>query len=369
MVRDSAGVRIVENSLARWQPDDAWRLSPEPIVDIGTTVGDPNYELYRVLGAVRLSTGVIVVANGGSTELRYFDSRGRYLLAAGGQGGGPGEFGWLVGIFRMRGDSVGVDSGNPPRFQVFDADGRFIRAAGRDRGTVRGVFANGSILVDELALDSIPDVEEYLRPNVRLLRRHADAPRSDTLGLFPGTQALYQQHPELGFRMAASRDFLRFTRFAVAGDRVFVADNAEYRVDTYTAGGDWQSSLRWHRPQVPLTDEVVEAWYRSMPTGDDDALVRRRMASARSRPLPETVPAYRDILVDDVGNLWVQEYPLLSGEPQRWTVFDPDGVLLGTMEMPPSFQPYHIGSEFVLGRHRDELDIEHVQLYSLIKPE
>ncbi len=367
VIRDSAGVRIVENTTPRWGEGDAWSLSVEPVVDIGMTEGDANYELFRVRGAVRLSDGTIVVANRGSNDLRFFDGQGRYLLTAGRQGGGPGEFGWVGGIFRMSGDSIGVDSGNPPRFQVFDANGRFIRSVPRDRGTVQGVFSDGSILVEELTLDSIPGIERFLRPNVRLVRIDADRQARDTLGSFPGTQALYQQYSE-GFRMAASRDFLLFTSFAVKDDQLLVADNAEYRVDIRDAGGGWHSSVRQPGWLVPLGDEVLETWFRSLPSGDDEAYVSRRVAGVRRRPSLKTVPAFENILVDDDGNLWVQEYPLQFGDPQRWTVFARNGELLGTMEMPPSFQPYHVGSDFVLGRFQDESDVEHVRLYALIKP-
>ena len=37
--------------------------------------------------------------------------------------------------------------------------------------------------------------------------------------------------------------------------------------------------------------------------------------------------------------------------------------------IPHRFQVYHIGEDFVLGKSTDDLDVEHVQLYELIKPE
>ena len=43
--------------------------------------------------------------------------------------------------------------------------------------------------------------------------------------------------------------------------------------------------------------------------------------------------------------------------------------MLGTMAFPINFVPRHIGDDFVLGSWRDEVDVEHVQLYELIKPE
>ena len=56
-----------------------------------------------------------------------------------------------------------------------------------------------------------------------------------------------------------------------------------------------------------------------------------------------------DALVDDPGNIWVLEYNRPGDGQPRWTVFDPDGRLLGTLEFPIGFTPHHIGEDFVLG--------------------
>ncbi len=94
-------------------------------------------------------------------------------------------------------------------------------------------------------------------------------------------------------------------------------------------------------------------------------MAERRLADM---PFPETMPAYDDFLVDSEGNLWVDEYRRPGAEQPRWKVFDPNGELLGVVETPRRFNVYEIGADFVLGRWADELDIEHVQLYELIKP-
>jgi len=73
-VRDSAGIQIIENAGYLWPEGSGWRLSETPTVDIGESDDDPNYQLYSVVGALRLADGRIVVANSGSSELRFFDA-------------------------------------------------------------------------------------------------------------------------------------------------------------------------------------------------------------------------------------------------------------------------------------------------------
>jgi len=103
-----------------------WRLSPEPVVDIGG--GDREEEqLFRVVGALRLSDDRIVVVNGGTNEIRFYGPGGAFLSASGGEGEGPGEFRRLSALRRLRGDSLFAQDGRLYRSSVFDGQGRFIR--------------------------------------------------------------------------------------------------------------------------------------------------------------------------------------------------------------------------------------------------
>jgi hypothetical protein len=81
-ISDSAGIRVVMNPPPETAP--VWLVSEEPLVEIGGSESDPAQMLFQVRGAVRLSDSMIVVANGGSLELRWYDPRGVQLGTAGG---------------------------------------------------------------------------------------------------------------------------------------------------------------------------------------------------------------------------------------------------------------------------------------------
>ncbi|MYA11691.1 MAG: hypothetical protein F4087_14910, partial [Gemmatimonadetes bacterium] len=87
--RDSAGIRIVENTRP---PEDSrldWRIGAEPLVSIGSTMGDEDPYLFtRVFGITRLSDGRIVIGDEGAKELRVFDQQGYHLETWGGYGEG-----------------------------------------------------------------------------------------------------------------------------------------------------------------------------------------------------------------------------------------------------------------------------------------
>ena len=91
-VSDSAGVELVVTQVPVWSSGHRWMLEPTPTLRIGLTEGDDPYLFEDIRGVVLLDDGRIVVADGLSREVRFFDARGTYLLTAGGPGQGPGEF-------------------------------------------------------------------------------------------------------------------------------------------------------------------------------------------------------------------------------------------------------------------------------------
>ena len=128
VVRDSAGVRIVENVEPRWTAEAAWWLSQEPVTQIGGIEGDPNQELYQVRGAIRLTDGNIIVVSAGTNELRFFRPDGSHIRTVGGQGDGPGEFRFVSWVSQLDGDSLAAFDGRQLRVSYFDPDGGFVRS-------------------------------------------------------------------------------------------------------------------------------------------------------------------------------------------------------------------------------------------------
>ncbi len=122
-LRDSAGIRIVENARPPHGSRLAWRIGPEPSLSIGVLEGDEPHMLFAVRDAIRLADGRIVVANGGSAELRFFDSNGSHLGTRGGRGEGPGEFRELGNVAPWPGDSLVAWFAPGWRISVFDGDG------------------------------------------------------------------------------------------------------------------------------------------------------------------------------------------------------------------------------------------------------
>lgn len=381
VVRDSAGIAIVENSSPVWTEETRWRISPEPEVEIGVLEGEEVYQLNRVSGATVLSDGRIVIANAGSAELRYYDSAGRYLQTVGRRGDGPGEF-QFVGIpYWLAGDSllVGVDPG-ARRLSLFDPEGRYVETygtAGTLRlGSVVGVLADGDIVRLALLPGSGDDDGQARYPMV-VVRHARDGTPADTMARLPGSE-MYRVTERSGAMMTVMQSptpFARTQQVALGGGLVYAGAGDSYEVEIYRTerrASDLAESViqperlvRLQRSNRPVTSSVVAEFRRVQLDRDLDDNSRRRIERYLADVIfPKEMPAYRDLKVDAGGNLWVEEYRAPGEETQpRWEVFDPDGVWLGTVETPVGFQIYEIGEDYLLGLWRDELGVEYVRRY------
>ena len=105
-VSDSAGIQIIENPRPSAGSRLAWEVASQPDLTIGSADGDPPYLFDNVRGATRLRDDHIVIADGGSGELRVFDAAGLHTSTWSRAGEGPREFTSLAGVHGWRGDSL-----------------------------------------------------------------------------------------------------------------------------------------------------------------------------------------------------------------------------------------------------------------------
>jgi hypothetical protein len=379
VVRDSAGITIVENFAPMWREGEAWRLSPEPIDDIGVVDGDPAYQLFQVSVAVRLSDGSVIVANRGSHQLRYFDAGGSHLTSAGGQGGGPGEFADLRWVGLMPGDSVIAYDIAHRRLSVFDSHGIFQRSATVQgpQFFAHGVFADGSVLMYR------PENREegVTRRTIIAVRYGSDGILLDSIVSLPGPELVIESKertlPRGGgvYAYWTSQDlvFGHNSVLAVAGMHLYAGTQDRYEIDVWDTTGTMVTSVRAAHESVPVTQAQVDAYKAealaasSGEHGAEEDIAEHRK-SLEEAPHSEVFPAYGSIVIDAEGNLWVEVYRPPGDDHPRWTVFDAGHRMLGTVETPQNFTVFQIGADFVLGKSTDDLGVEHVQLYTLIKP-
>lgn len=395
LVLDSAGVAIVENRGAVWSGESAWRVDPVPEVEIGGLDAAPEYAVHDVAGALRLDDGRIVIADRGSMELRLYDENGVYLESKGGPGGGPGEFQTLWTLTRYRSDSLMIwDSGNI-RFSVHDQDGDFHRTFKLQPGPEAQphfpgprilALEDGSILGFEW-LSPMNQPEGLYRPVVDYIRFSPTGEPGDVALSVPFREwMLARFDPGIEMRMSGPPTtmtellFARESFLSIHDGTIWVgrAAGAEFALEAY--GGDGTLLRRVENTTfspVPVEPGHVEAEIEGrlaeaermrerMPAMD--AYVKKQKETLEKLPAPEFFPPYQDLRTATDGHVWVQAYAPPGVEPTLWSVFDPEGRLLGEITLPESFAVTDLGPDYVLGTFVDELDVQHVRLHRLIQP-
>ena len=371
---DSAGVTISENSGAEWTEATAWRLSREPTLTIGLFDGPEEYLLFRARGARRLRNGNIVIANEGTHELRFYDPNGTYVRGVGREGEGPGEFRWMTEPWSLGSDSIAVWDSQNGRLTVFDIGGELGRSFRLDpfpeawipRPTPQGILADNSLLVSATVGGRSP--EGLSRRTIGYALYSLEGAHLTTLVRRPGSEinTVTQEHS----RLSGGVPYGRRASVTAFGNRWYYGSSDGWEIEVYSSDGALTHLFRRDEPNRPVTQKMIDE-YRDPILDLYPDMLERMARAGLSRPtteiFPETLPAYRSFIAGDDGSLWVERYTLPSEQPS-WAVFRDDGRYLGVVETPIGGQVTHIGGDFVLVIWEDELEVEHVQMYELIKP-
>jgi hypothetical protein len=366
-VRDSAGIRIVENSTPALG-DSAWTVGVEPTTLIGSTETE---DLLRPRDAKRLEDGRIVVTDELAHQLKFFSSDGTLLQAVGREGEGPGEFGYMWSVEPFAGDSLMIYDYSQRRVSILGTDGSFGRSFAVTFGP--NYWAQG-VLQDSLVFLASPG-EGRRRPEMTgihwdstffILYRGPHLP-IDTIGRYalseqPGVGARRPYH--FGHRM----------QFALDYDRFFMGQSLSYEIGVYTVHGELTRLIRRAYVPVPVSAEckaIFREGYIEVIQAEEGTLSPEQLARALTfiddADYPDNFPAYSAICVDRSGNLWVEDYRAFTEPQSRWSVFDADGRWLTTVRLPDGLQVLEIGEDYVLGFMRDDVGLDRVALFELRK--
>ncbi|MDE0073758.1 MAG: hypothetical protein OXR82_06875 [Gammaproteobacteria bacterium] len=372
VVRDSAGIEIVESARPLWSNSDGWRVESAPVLDLPASGSGPNHEFFQVRGMRRLSDGSLAVANGGSNEVRIYSADGNHTASLGGEGDGPSEFRAIVG-FDNAGDSL----------IVLDANGRVTFFA-PDRALLgtysvplpSGVIAesnavvhlaNGEIVIETRIrfMFGYEGESAMLRQPGGLFRVDAAGGTVDSIGVTAGNEVFMHRNSG-GGAFAGIPLFGRDAFVATHAGRIFLGDAVDMRVEEVTADGGLARILRIPGYPLELSAAAFER-EREARLAAPDELPPMIREFYQDLPVPDRRPAYADVKVDPTGAIWLRPFlaPNEGDGPETWQVLGPDGAWLGGVEIPADLSVMEVGMDFVLGVYRDELDVEHPRMLRL----
>ncbi len=375
VVRDSAGVRIVEHDGAP-QHEAPFGLSPDPVHRHGPGSGD--YLFGRIWRGVLFADGRAAIYDAGNAEIVVLGADGATHETLAGPGQGPGEIGFLRNMFAMGADSLLVEDVGNARFTLF-GDGGVLRSVGLgekrqlvlELGTL-GIGASGQLLMSSASYRrGFP--EAWLQG--RLVRLDLDALVADTV-------ASYDWVPYQPPEGQPQNPFEHLGRAAAAGGRFVHGRSDTPEIVWREPDGTVSQIVRWRPDWTYPTDEhwqVFEDDLRLLlpeinPQVQTDEAIEELISSSLARYEVEPdqpLPLFGAFFGDGAGRLWLPEHAVASqrhGYP-AYSVISPSGEWLGRVDAPAGLRILDVAHGLVLGVLRDEMDIESVVVHALIDRE
>jgi len=112
------------------QAPTPWSVERTPILDISGISSTTTKEIIKfgqLAGAIRLSTGTIVIGDAGESTLHFYRPQAQAARSVGRPGDGPGEFRRIWWIGSCLEDSVFVWDLVRAAMVVFDGEGEYAR--------------------------------------------------------------------------------------------------------------------------------------------------------------------------------------------------------------------------------------------------
>jgi len=364
-MRDSAGVRLVENSA----PANRLRLSPGTAA---TMAGDESDPAFRLTGIAAFGDSLVVVANSGGFSIDAYDAGGGLLWRTGREGQGPGEFEGELRVFRYRGDSLLAYDWNLRRLTVLDLAGRVTRTAtlsdAEPNPSVLGPLADGSFVVGSrhLRLNLGLNVDSTV---VALYSSVGDRLREVTgLAIEPVYMTYADRIPVIDTQPLAA-----IASVATSADGLAITGGSRAAIASLATDGRPVRIIRWPHPAEAVTPELRARWveWDSLTLADRNPFgdfaktpdIRSRWRGVAA--FPDSTPVTRRIAFDGEGNLWALSWIPPWERRAAWNVFDPEGRWLAAVELPAAVQGFAAGTGILATIETDSLDVEHVRTYTV----
>ena len=337
--------------------------SPSASIGSGSATGSPD--LFRINAAVVLPNDRIAVANGGTQQVLFFDTGGRYIGAAGRRGQGPDEFAALTGLWIIGDSLLTFDPGNN-RFTMRDLEGELARTFRPERQAAMfapvALMDSTVIAVNGAGLSG--DYPDGISIDTVTVSRH---------DLSGGLVRAYGRFPYRS-RMAFSGGEVRAT---LASPFSAPASFVAYENGLCHAFGplaeisclDAESGMPWLtiRPDAGLrrVTEAHKDGYWEDALASTNAPRRRMLTRFREEiAFPANLPAYSSLLVDSSDQIWAGVFRAPGDEHAEWHVFW-EGRWEISVLLPPGFQVMDVRGDWLIGVDEDELGVESLAVYDL----
>ena len=308
-------------------------------------------EAGSIAAAVRLSSGMYVIADNANSQLHFYSAAGRFVRTVGRRGNGPVEFQTVRWLGECGRDSVYAFDVMRNRISVFALDGKFVRS-----------FAPPAALVGFVRC-TLDGTMLYAASGSTL-----GMTRRGAIQTLDNTGKLLYRSPEL--LLDEGRPLGNSIRIAIAPDGMAYGTGDSAFVTMMTVRGETPrrvpAGLAGREPTAANRNAAMEYWATAIKGAEYD--FERIRGIIRKMPPVKILPAYTDVFIDVATKaLWIKTSTF--GDPA--TILErrgPDGAKQGVATLPPGMNIQQIRGDVLTAIIADaKTDVQMLVTYQLVK--
>jgi hypothetical protein len=361
----SGVVRVTNNGPTAWADTNGWKIVLER--EIKPEEGSPG-ELSSSHYLAADDAGNVYVLQQSPARIAKFGPDGEWIKDIGREGDGPGEF--RNGMIGVIGDTIFIQDPNNTRITTFLTDGTPIASHTSQCCwfTSRlNTLSNGAVL--------IPGPPPNSESRGALFATHLDGRVIDTLLQPPESDVERESYWELVLRSGNSTSMSRMTipfhpfdLTTVRPDgKIVRGRSSEYRL---VIGNDFTDTLRIFSasaPTISVSEAQRDSAYDVIRSRMPDRFREEFDRVAKKSDMPGTWPVWSGFHSDSDNNIWVA-LPGERGAYSTYQVFNPDGILLGSVNGPGAnlFSGYWTRTHIYMPAE-DEDGLPYVRVYRIVK--
>lgn len=304
--------------------------------------GPPEYDIGIVYSTAVDKFNRVYVYDMKASQIRAYDANGKFLRTVGRKGGGPGEYGLVMGATIVEDTVLAAYDISGLRMNYYNPDGAFLRTVTLERNlntTSTGVLVSDT--QDRLYFKALwirgPDGRGVNLPPAQqqTLRLATDGRVLDSVPIvtFPSSSTAFNP-----FKPGSA-----YWDTPIGGEIFGTGDTYRFAIRP------WRGPIR-----------IVEKDWTPTPVGSEERSqwiahleeAARRDPRRASFDIPKSKPAYKDLRATADGRIWVQVYAASEKRPVEpstrpnpipavewkqqptYDVFDPSGVYLARVKAP-----------------------------------
>jgi len=308
------GIEYVHNTKVPLHPNKT--VTFEEYLSIGEEDDEGNIVLFRPTGFIVDQNETIYITDSQDQVIKVFDTNGKCIRTIGRKGEGPGEFRSIgYQIFLPDGRLLVIDF-SARRTSIFESSGEFLESHQWFNRLSRLHFAtDSSYIITEYTFEGDNPLEGR-----RLFIKEYDFKGNEIRSFGEFVPPEMKVHAERNIAIAIGVPHSPQSIFAIDQTQQYLYHclNNNYIIEVFDKTGEVFRKIDRPYEPVPFTSKDAKEFLARYEKSRNENI--RKMA--KQMPMPRIKTITPRMIVDDLGNLWVETHEQKEEEDRTFTAYD-----------------------------------------------